>query len=67
MSYFLLCTIGSSGRVVERRGMTSVGDRGSKPPVVDRRTFRSWGQEFKTTSVSKLGQLRSPHFAFAFR
>ena len=33
-------------------------------PMIERRTFGSRGPGFQTTfAVSKLGQLRSPHFA----
>ena len=40
------------------------GDRGSKEPVVEHQTIQLKGLGFKTTSaVSKLGQLRLPHFA----
>ena len=52
--------------MVERRTFGR-GDRGSKSPVVESQTFRSKGPGFKTTSaVSKLGQLRLPHFACVF-
>ena len=40
--------MGRGGRVVERRTFGR-GDRGSKPPVAERRTFRSKGPGFKTT------------------
>ena len=44
------------------------GGWGSKPPVVERQTFRSKGPGFKIISaVSKLGPLRLPHFACVFR
>ena len=40
--------MGRGGRVVERWTFGR-GDRGSKPPVAERRTFRSKGPGFKTT------------------
>ena len=40
--------VGRGGRVVQRRTFGR-GDRGSKPPVAERRTFRSRGPGFKTT------------------
>ena len=54
------------GRVVEHHTFGR-GDRGSEPPVLERRTFQLKGPRFKTTSaISRLGQLRLPHFAFVF-
>ena len=52
---------------MEERSTFGRGDRGSKLHVAEHPTFRLKGPGFKnTSSVSKLGQLRLPHFAVSF-